>query len=369
MAFVRAFLLHQSLTDIVIVLIHTTSPENSRLLELKKELSSSRVASASLRGIVAAFKNLVHGGVFVHEAYEAKKIKIFFCYLNTSHRHRFCIYVYYLNLLELRALHPAQPSALVLYFNYFTLTLLDTGRSLDHRNPTGAQRAASARSGFLIVCCSDCTPASFRYASASFTHSHTLSLDCCCRPTAGKSSSPAGLSTLGYAYCAPASAYAYSSSTHRFPDERTPIEATPLSATSVELGLGLGLGLGLDSLVHLSSHALPLFSPPSFHTLSLSPAFTIVVVRLVHTSLGSSYLIAHVLHYPPPPRAQLCIRYCSNKQQQPPAELRLPPQRPSNAQKLLETEGDSVHVSARLSHQCDASRAMYGIPAAAAPQL
>jgi hypothetical protein len=26
-----------------------------------------------------------------------------------------------------------------------------------------------------------------------------------------------------------------------------------------------------------------------------------VVVRLVHTSLGSSYLIAHVLHYPPPP--------------------------------------------------------------------
>jgi hypothetical protein len=26
-----------------------------------------------------------------------------------------------------------------------------------------------------------------------------------------------------------------------------------------------------------------------------------VVVSLVHTSLGSSYLIAHVLHYPPPP--------------------------------------------------------------------
>ena len=29
-----------------------------------------------------------------------------------------------------------------------------------------------------------------------FTHSHTLSLDSCCRPTAGKSSSPAGLSTV-----------------------------------------------------------------------------------------------------------------------------------------------------------------------------
>ena len=38
-----------------------------------------------------------------------------------------------------------------------------------------------------------------------------------------------------------------------------------------------------------------------------------MVVSLVHTSLGSSYLIAHVLHYPPPPRAQLCNRSCSNK--------------------------------------------------------
>jgi hypothetical protein len=40
--------------------------------------------------------------------------------------------------------------------------------------------------------------------------------------------------------------------------------------------MGLGLGLGLDSLSHSSSHALPFFSPPSFHTLSLSPAFTSV---------------------------------------------------------------------------------------------
>jgi hypothetical protein len=38
--------------------------------------------------------------------------------------------------------------------------------------------------------------------------------------------------------------------------------------------------------------------------------------KLVHTSLGSSYLIAHVLHYPPAPREQLFNRYCSNKQQQ-----------------------------------------------------
>ena len=72
---------------------------------------------------------------------------------------------------------------------------------------------------------------------------------------------------VGVVECVPASPYTYSSSTHRFPDEGTPIEATPLSATCAELGLGLGLGLGLDSLSHSSSHAIPFFSTPSFHTL------------------------------------------------------------------------------------------------------
>jgi len=50
-------------------------------------------------------------------------------------------------------------------------------------------------------------------------------------------------------------------------------EATPLSATSAELGLGLGLGLGLDSLAHFSSHALPFFSPlgPPFTPYPFSP--------------------------------------------------------------------------------------------------
>ena len=50
----------------------------------------------------------------------------------------------------------------------------------------------------------------------------------------------------------------------------------PSHSTSTELGLGWDLGLGLDSLSHSSSHALSFFSPPSFHTLSLSPAFTSV---------------------------------------------------------------------------------------------
>ena len=52
------------------------------------------------------------------------------------------------NLLELQALHPAQPSAPVLYRD---CTLLYTGRSLDHRNTTGAQRASSARSVSPLV--------------------------------------------------------------------------------------------------------------------------------------------------------------------------------------------------------------------------
>jgi hypothetical protein len=43
---------------------------------------------------------------------------------------------------------------------------------------------------------------------------------------------------VGVVECATASPYTYSSSTHRFPDERKPIEVTSLSATSAELGLG-----------------------------------------------------------------------------------------------------------------------------------
>jgi len=53
-------------------------------------------------------------------------------------------------------------------------------------------------------------------------------------------------------------------STHRFPDERTTIEAAPLSATAAELVLGLGLGLGLGS--HFASHA-PSHAPPLLATL------------------------------------------------------------------------------------------------------
>ena len=124
----------------------------------------------------------------------------------------------------------------------------------------------------------ECAPASLPPASSSLTHARRR--DGFCNQNANQLGFLAGQSLLtvyvGVVECAPASPYTYSSSTHRFPDERTPIEATPLSETSAELGLGLGLGLGLDSLSHSSSHALPFFSPPSFLTLSLSPAFTSV---------------------------------------------------------------------------------------------
>jgi hypothetical protein len=88
-------------------------------------------------------------------------------------------------------------------------------------------------------------------------------------------SSPAlRISTLVYAYvvdCASASPYANSSSTHRFPDERTPIEATPLSATSAELGLGVGLGLGLDSWYTSPRTRSPSSLHPPFTHYSFSP--------------------------------------------------------------------------------------------------
>jgi hypothetical protein len=132
----------------------------------------------------------------------------------------------------------------------------------------------------LYVSVVECAPASLPPASSSLTHARRM--DGFCNQNADQLGSLAGLSLLtvyvGVVECAPASPYTYSSSTLRFPDERTPIEATPLPATSAVLGLGtgLGLGLGLDSLSHSSTHALPFFSPPSFHTLAFSPAFTSV---------------------------------------------------------------------------------------------
>jgi hypothetical protein len=63
-----------------------------------------------------------------------------------------------------------------------------------------------------------------------------------------------GIIIIGVLECAPGSPYIHILfATHRFADERTPTEATPLSATSGKLSSGLDLGLGLGS--HSSSHA------------------------------------------------------------------------------------------------------------------
>ena len=67
---------------------------------------------------------------------------------------------------------------------------------------------------------------------------------------------------VGVVECAPASPYAYSSPSHRFPDERTPIEAMPLLATSAELGPPRDHGA-----LHRHRHA----SATTLRFLSLSP--------------------------------------------------------------------------------------------------
>jgi hypothetical protein len=101
----------------------------------------------------------------------------------------------------------------------------------------------------------ECAPASLPSASSSLTHARRM--DGFCNQNANQLGSLAGLSFpavyVGVVECASASPYTYSSSTHRFPDDHTPIEATPLSSTSAELVFSLGLGLGLGS--HSSSHA------------------------------------------------------------------------------------------------------------------
>ena len=74
---------------------------------------------------------------------------------------------------------------------------------------------------------SDGPPAPLPPASSSLTH--TRRMDGFCNQNADQLGSLAGPSLLtvyvGVVECAPASPYTYSSSTHRFPDERTPIEA------------------------------------------------------------------------------------------------------------------------------------------------
>ena len=110
--------------------------------------------------------------------------------------------------------------------------------------------------------------ASLPPASSSLTH--TRRMDGFCNQNADQLGSLAGLSFpvvyVGVVECATASPYTYSS-THRFPDEHTPIETTPLSATSAELRLGLGLGLGLGS--HSSSHAPLLLATLLSHNIPL----------------------------------------------------------------------------------------------------
>ena len=117
-------------------------------------------------------------------------------------------------------------------------------------------------------------PASLPPASSSLTHARRM--DVFCNHNADQLGSLAGLSLqtvyVGVVECAPASPYTYSSSTRRFPDKRTPIEAAPRSATSAELVLGFGLGLGLDSLSHSD-------------TLLLTRTPLLLATLLSHTSL------------------------------------------------------------------------------------
>ena len=109
--------------------------------------------------------------------------------------------------------------------------------------------------------------ASLPHASSSLTHARRM--DGFCNQNADKLGYLAGPSLLtvyvGEVECVSASPYTYS--THRFPNELTPIEATPLSATSAELGLGLGLGLRLGS--HSSSHAPLLLTTLLSHNIPL----------------------------------------------------------------------------------------------------
>ena len=87
-------------------------------------------------------------------------------------------------------------------------------------------------------------PASIPPASSSLTHARRM--DGFCNQNADQLGSLAGppLLTLyvGVVECASASPYTYSSSTHRFPDERTPASFSDICGAWVGFGSGFGIG-------------------------------------------------------------------------------------------------------------------------------
>jgi hypothetical protein len=123
----------------------------------------------------------------------------------------------------------------------------------------------------------ECAPASLPPASSSLTHARRM--DGFCNQNANQFGSLAGLSLLtvyvGVVECAPRPP------THAPPPHTGfPMKAHLSSYASFSdicgawFGLGFWFGIGFTLRLLLAS--LPFFLPPSFHTLSLSPAFTSV---------------------------------------------------------------------------------------------
>ena len=86
------------------------------------------------------------------------------------------------------------------------------------------------------------------------------------------------------------------------------------AAKAAALRINLNVeGCGIAAApVHAPARA-PLLLPLLLsHNLPLPRIHKCVMGRLVHSGLGSSSLVAHVLHYSLPPREQLYSRYCSN---------------------------------------------------------
>jgi hypothetical protein len=108
----------------------------------------------------------------------------------------------------------------------------------------------------------ECAPASFPPASSSLTH--TRRMDGFCNQNADQLGSLAGLSFpvvyVGAIECASASPYTYSSSTHRFPDERTLTYQGYASFSDIcgaLVGFGSGFGIGFTLLLTRSSPSHP----------------------------------------------------------------------------------------------------------------
>jgi hypothetical protein len=110
---------------------------------------------------------------------------------------------------------------------------------------------------------------------------HARGMDGFCNHNADQLGSLAGLSllTVYVVECAPASPCTYSSSTHRFPDERAHLSRLRLFQRHLRSLVRVWVWVWVHTFPRTLLHTLPFFLPPSFHTTWLGPKSSVTALH------------------------------------------------------------------------------------------